>query len=261
VLRVLVAEDHPVNRAYMEAVLDKLGHRALFCDNGESCVRAVEAGTFDVILMDLHMPVMDGFAAARAIRAMPAPRGQLPIIALTADAFQDSRNLAREVGMDDFLTKPAHLPQLRDALQRYGAAGAQRAGTTLVAAEPDGGPPQLDRATIDDIRRLLSPARYAALLGLFFADAPAMLASLRLHAERDRNDALRAEAHALKGAAASLGLHAVGEVAETLRGLAPDTPRAVVDAAIAGLEQHIASARSACLGLGLIGEPAAQRAH
>src|SRR6185369_3831429 len=119
-LKVLVAEDHPVNRAYLEAVLDKLGHQAVFAENGEEAVRAAQAQDFDIVLMDLHMPVMDGFAAARAIRALPLPRGAMPIVALTADAFQDSQELARQAGMDEMLTKPAHLPQLRELLARYG---------------------------------------------------------------------------------------------------------------------------------------------
>jgi signal transduction histidine kinase/ActR/RegA family two-component response regulator len=120
-LRVLVAEDHPVNRAYLEAVLDKLGHSAVFSEDGDGAVRAMQTESFDVVLMDLHMPRMDGFAAARAIRAMPAPRGRVPIIALTADAFPATRDLALQAGMDGFLTKPAHLPQLREVLERFGA--------------------------------------------------------------------------------------------------------------------------------------------
>ncbi|MBC7731912.1 MAG: response regulator, partial [Bacteriovorax sp.] len=128
-LRVLVAEDHAVNRAYMEAVLDKLGHHAVFSADGSGAVQAVQAQPagedFDIVLMDLHMPGMDGFAAARAIRALPEPRGRVPIVALTADAFHQARDLARESGMDGFLTKPAHLPQLREALTRYAAAGAE----------------------------------------------------------------------------------------------------------------------------------------
>ena len=73
-LKVLVAEDYPVNRIYLEAVLDKLGHRAVFAENGEEAVRAAQDEDFDIVLMDLHMPVMDGCAAARAIRRVPSSR-------------------------------------------------------------------------------------------------------------------------------------------------------------------------------------------
>ena len=119
-LRVLVAEDHPVNRLYLEAVLGQLGHRTRFAENGEDAVRAAQEEHFDVVLMDLHMPVMDGFAAARAIRTMPAPRGEMPIVALTADVFQEAREQARQAGMDDVVTKPAQLGQLREVLARLG---------------------------------------------------------------------------------------------------------------------------------------------
>src|SRR5690606_29485805 len=126
-------EDHPVNRVYLEAVLDKLGHAAVFTQNGEEAVRAAQAEDFDIVLMDLHMPVMDGFAAARAIRALPLPRGAMPIVALTADAFQDSQERARAAGMDEMITKPAHLPQLRELLARYGGGEAPRAAPAAPA--------------------------------------------------------------------------------------------------------------------------------
>jgi signal transduction histidine kinase/DNA-binding response OmpR family regulator len=256
-LRVLVAEDHPVNRAYMEAVLDKLGHHAVFSHDGAGAVRAVSEQDFDIVLMDLHMPVMDGFAAAREIRALPAPRGRVPIIALTADAFQESRDVARDVGMDDFLTKPAHLPQLRAMLQRYGgkreAHGPESTTDTHAEAE-------LDQATMDDLRRLLTPARYGALLAEFFNGRLALLA--RLHEAEGRGDAaaLRAEAHALKGAALSLGLRRVAEGADRLCGActtadaapADATPKAVTDE-ISAVERDLAITRDLCIGLGMTG--------
>jgi signal transduction histidine kinase/DNA-binding NarL/FixJ family response regulator len=243
-LRVLVAEDHPVNRAYMEAVLDKLGHDAIFSEDGEGAVHAARDHDFDVVLMDLHMPVMDGFAAARAIRALPAPRGRVPIIALTADAFQESRDLAREVGMDDFLTKPAHLPQLHAALQRY--AGPSTPAARLEAPAHDDG--ELDRATMDDVSRLLTPARYAALLAEFFASPT--LGEIRAAAQRGDGAKLRDHAHALRGAALSLGLRKVAEAAEGVRGAGTGLPRDVIGARIAELERHLVITHDLCASLG-----------
>ena len=220
-LRVLVAEDHAVNRAYMEAVLDKLGHHAVFSVDGDGAVQAVQSQApgeeFDIVLMDLHMPGMDGFAAARAIRAMPSPRGRVPIVALTADAFHESRELAREAGMDGFLTKPAHLPQLREALARYGGAAlpAQQASTSAhipPAAPNDGG--TLDRTIVEGLIQSLSAGLYAKLLTAFFEARAETLAGMRRSAADAAHDLLCNHAHGMKGAALSLGLRALAAVAE-----------------------------------------------
>jgi len=221
-LRVLVAEDHAVNRAYLEAVLEKLGHQGIFVHDGHGAVDAVQSQPpdepFDVVLMDLHMPDMDGFAAARTIRAMPPPLGRVPIVALTADAFQTSREMAREAGMDGFLTKPAHLPQLRDALARYGDGGTThigmppRLGESLASVAG-----LLDRETIDDISGALGADRYAGLLLRFLDEYESVLAALHGAAAASAQGDLRNRAHALKGAAASLGLRALASIAHQLQ--------------------------------------------
>lgn len=239
---MLVAEDHPVNRAYLEAVLDKLGHEAVFSEDGDGAVRAIQAQPFDVVLMDLHMPGMDGFAAARAIRAMPGPRGRVPIVALTADAFREARDRAREAGMDGFLTKPAHLPQLRDVLARHtGAAGAEHAPSASSARSVRAG--RLDFATIDDVRHTLSPEQYTRLLLRFFEDcmpAPGV-------APPTDSAALRARAHSIKGAALSLGLSSVAVRAEELQ-RCPDDARADQLAQLRlALETDIAATREQCV--------------
>ena len=241
-LRVLVAEDHPVNRAYLEAVLDKLGHEAVFSEDGDGAVRAIEAQAFDVVLMDLHMPGMDGFAAARAIRAMPGARGRVPIVALTADAFREARDRAREAGMDGFLTKPAHLPQLRDVLARYGGGTAVASAAATSSVTPSG---RLDHATIEDVQHALSAEQYTKLLQRFFEDgintaSPAADAGVQ-------GAALRAHAHSLKGAALSLGLRSVAELAEQIQRCPADTPAAELAKLQAALDKEIVATREQCV--------------
>jgi len=248
-LHVLVAEDHPVNRAYLEAVLDKLGHTAVFSEDGDGAVRAMQAQAFDVVLMDLHMPGMDGFAAAREIRAMPGPRGRVPIVALTADAFREARDRAREAGMDGFLTKPAHLPQLRDVLARYGGAVPEKSASTPPGGT-DTGP--LDFATIDDVRRTLSPAQYSELLQRFFDDCKQTLGALPEALTAAHRTELRARAHSLKGAALSLGLRSVADVAETLQRCPDDTAPSRLAQLRAALERDIAAAREQCVLGGML---------
>ncbi|HEX6703477.1 MAG TPA: ATP-binding protein [Albitalea sp.] len=248
-LKVLVAEDHPVNRLYLEAVLDKLGHQAVFAENGEEAVRAAQQEDFDVVLMDLHMPVLDGFAAARAIRALPLPRGAMPIVALTADAFQDSQEQARQAGMDEMLTKPAHLPQLRELLARYGG-GTPLAATMPVPPAPDSGADIVDRATVEQFQASLSPQKYASLLASFFESHAHTLERLRSMAAIADRSGVWGQAHALKGAALSLGLRAVVDHAEAVKQAASDSSRPDLAPALNALERHLQITRDLCQSLG-----------
>ncbi|MEP7101970.1 MAG: ATP-binding protein, partial [Burkholderiales bacterium] len=254
-LNVLVAEDHAVNRAYLEAVLDKLGHHAVFASDGAGALRAVEAqradALFDIVLMDLHMPGMDGFTAARAIRALPAPRGKVPIVALTADAFQASRQLAFEAGMDGFLTKPAHLPQLRELLARYGAGTAPVAAAPAVTAPAQDGS-LLDMATVEDVCEAISPAKYTHLLGGFLDRRAASLVELRQTLQASARDELTGRAHALKGAALSLGLGAVGALAGRLQTDAKTASADELGAIIDSIERQFDASIAECEQRGLL---------
>ena len=115
-VRILVAEDHPVNQKFMSLLLQRLGHTATLCENGEVALDAFHTGDYELVLMDIHMPVMDGLAATRAIRALPWPRSQVPIIALTADVLQEARDKARAAGVDAFITKPVTQEDLEAAM-------------------------------------------------------------------------------------------------------------------------------------------------
>jgi signal transduction histidine kinase/ActR/RegA family two-component response regulator len=116
-LRVLVAEDHPINQRVALALLGRLGIRAEVADDGERAVQAVQSGAFDVVLMDLAMPRMDGFQAAERILALQLPEGP-EIVACTANAVAQDRDRCFEVGMRDFISKPFRLEDLRRALAR-----------------------------------------------------------------------------------------------------------------------------------------------
>ncbi len=134
VLTVLVADDNEVNRIYMQGALELLGHRCVLVEDGEEAVRTLRGQALDLVLLDLHMPRMDGFAAARAIRALDdAVRARVPIVALTADAFDGTRERCLASGMDAFLPKPAQPSDiahcLRDLSQR-GRLQQHRRSTT-----------------------------------------------------------------------------------------------------------------------------------
>ena len=116
--RVLVAEDNPVNRKFVGILLDRMGYQTTFCENGQLAVACVQAEDFDLVLMDVHMPVMDGLAATRAIRALPGKAQDIPIIALTADAMNNAQEEALSAGVNFFVTKPVHMARLQEAISR-----------------------------------------------------------------------------------------------------------------------------------------------
>lgn len=112
-LRVLVAEDHPVNRKVVGLLLQSMGHQVSFAEDGQQALTQASQSDFDLVLMDIHMPIMDGLSSARHIRALPGERGQVPIVALTADVMNDAADQAMAAGMNAFLSKPLQKTQLQ----------------------------------------------------------------------------------------------------------------------------------------------------
>jgi CheY-like chemotaxis protein len=126
-LRVLVVEDHPVNQKIALGLLAKLSIQADLAENGEVAIAMTRVGNYDVILMDMQMPVLDGVDATRAIRLL-ALGFQPWIIAQTANAFDTDRESCLQAGMDDFLSKPFRMDALRAKLDK-GAQSSRRAET------------------------------------------------------------------------------------------------------------------------------------
>lgn len=122
-LHVLAAEDNPVNREVLAAMIDQLGHRVTFAANGREALAEVQAQAFDLVLMDLHMPELDGIEATQRIRDLHTANTDVPIFALTADAFADSEERCRLAGMTGFLTKPVEFARLKQLLDQHAAGG------------------------------------------------------------------------------------------------------------------------------------------
>ncbi|HTS27753.1 MAG TPA: response regulator [Bryobacteraceae bacterium] len=118
-MRILVAEDNPVNQKVATRLLEKTGHHVVVVSDGAAAVREAQSGAFDVILMDIQMPVLDGFDAAREIRRIENGTGwHVPIVALTAHAMQGDREKCLSAGMDDYLSKPLQLREVNRVLHR-----------------------------------------------------------------------------------------------------------------------------------------------
>jgi signal transduction histidine kinase/CheY-like chemotaxis protein len=118
-LRILVAEDNAINQQVAVGLLSKLGHRADVADDGFEAVALVERCDYDLVFMDVQMPNLDGMGATRAIRALPAPKGQVTIVAMTANAMAGDRELCLDAGMDDYIAKPIDRKRLAGLLTRW----------------------------------------------------------------------------------------------------------------------------------------------
>ena len=113
VWHVLVAEDHGLSRQVAGVLLQSMGHQVSFAEDGQQALTQASQSDFDLVLMDIHMPIMDGLSSARHIRALPGERGQVPIVALTADVMNDAADQAMAAGMNAFLSKPLQKTQLQ----------------------------------------------------------------------------------------------------------------------------------------------------
>ncbi len=214
-LRVLVVDDHPINRRYMGLVLESLGHHAMFCGNGQEALESVQAQAHDAILMDIHMPVMDGLEATRAIRALGGRFAAVPILALSADVVAGSRERAFSAGCNAFLSKPIQIESLVSALGLVEGEGPREAE----AAPPEVAPPPQEAVPclsprFGEMAARLPKARLRELLAMFFADESRALAGLREALLEGDGPVVGAAAHKCKGSARLLGLQSVADVAE-----------------------------------------------
>ena len=202
---VLIVEDNKINQLVARKLLEREGHVVTITENGQEALAAVEGGDFALVLMDVHMPIMDGIEATRRIRAMAGPKARLPIIAMTADAMDGARERFLAAGMDDYIGKPIN-PELFRAVVRHWLAG-EPGGADAGGPEDD----PIFAELRDEYRgRLRDDATRLEKLWAEFDAA----------AEVERRTQLAAEmmrlTHGLSGSAASFGFAAIGAAARPL---------------------------------------------
>ncbi|HZR79504.1 MAG TPA: response regulator [Candidatus Binatia bacterium] len=229
-LRILVADDNPVDRVLAVRLLEKRGHRVRAVGSGEEAVQACASEPFDVVLMDVQMPHVSGLEATAAIRARErraeGPARRVPILALTAD---DDRARCIEAGMDGYVAKPVHPQELADALARAVAGAASDARLGGSAAGQDGEP-------IDERMALEQAGGDRSLLGdlaqMCLAETQSGLERLREAVADGDAAGVRRAAHKLRGSllvvAAGPAAHAAHRVADACPGDGVDRARAAI---------------------------------
>ena len=214
--RILVAEDNPTNQKLVGTLLAERGHGVVTASTGRQAVDQSAAGAFDLILMDVQMPEMDGLEATMTIRERERVHGgHVPIVAMTAHAMAGDRERCLAAGMDGYVSKPLRADELHAAIER--ACGPTDGATRSVpsgglGASPRAEPPPPDAATVIDEASLLAAFGgnrqvLADVAGVFLADAPRMVGELQEAVAARDADRIAAAAHALKGSA---GLFSTG---------------------------------------------------
>lgn len=210
--KLLLAEDNLTNQAVALGVLEQEGYDVTVANNGKDAVEAHANGAFDLILMDCHMPEMDGFEATTRIRDRERRLNtiRVPIIALTANAMKQDRDECLNAGMDDHLPKPYGRLQMRDMLNRWMPKRAQ-APTVVqqialsVLASPTG---VLNREVLDQLTSLQTsekPDFVAHVINLYLVESPKLIEKLKLAADAADVTGIASAAHTLKSSSANLG--------------------------------------------------------
>ena len=220
-LRILLAEDNRVNQQYAALILAKAGHSVEIAANGRLAVEALGRSDFDVVLMDIQMPELDGVAATRQIRALPEPKGSVPIIAVTAHAMAGAKEEYLAAGMNDYIAKPFQPPLLLGALAKISDRNAGQAA----APESPGGEtdaagiadlPVLDLEQLNTLGSVFSLAKIKTLASLYVLDVEARLALIQEFRANVDFEGVSRQAHMIVSTAGNLGAKQSSALAHAL---------------------------------------------
>ncbi|MEM8679943.1 MAG: response regulator [Planctomycetota bacterium] len=198
-LHILLAEDNIVNQKLALGILNKLGHRVTVAHHGKEALDRLDEQPFDLVLMDVQMPEMDGLAATRELRRREAHSGaHVPVVAMTAHAMKGDRERCLESGMDDYLSKPIRLKDLSSKLNELFSPSHVPVSAERPASLPDGGGPVAWSEALANVGH--DPKLLRELVQVFLTETPSLLQETLAAADRQEADTLSSRAHALKGA-------------------------------------------------------------
>ena len=227
-LRTLVVDDHAVNLRYLEVLLRRDGHTVRCVSDGQQAVDAARAEVFDLVLMDLHMPVMDGETAIRHIRALPAPHSGAVIIVATADGADTARERVQAAGANDFLEKPIDARDLRQTIDRS-TSNPAATGPASTSAATDA--PPVDAERLAELRELIPEDTLRDMWTEVIESPDTGLRALLLALEHGDPGPAATAAHRFKSSCMMMGLtalqQAAAEAEATLRGATPPSPQAM----------------------------------
>lgn len=218
---ILVVEDNRVNQQVAIGMLQRFGCRVEVVANGREALEVITRNSYDLVLMDCHMPQMDGYEATRQIRGLEAGKAQVPIIAMTANVREGDSDKCLAAGMNDYLAKPLRLDLLRDKLQHWlGAipASTARAEAPALKLESQEGEVLLDPEALHRLRTSVGSA-FSKMVEAFIEDTPIYLDALQKAIAENKAQKLREMAHSIKGSAKNFGATRLSFAARQLEDL------------------------------------------
>ncbi len=229
-VRILMAEDNVVNQKVGLRQLKKLGYAADAVANGVEVLDALKRIPYDIVLMDCHMPELDGYESTRLIRQLETERKDskrppVYIIALTANALEGDREQCLAAGMNDYISKPVKLPELQAALQEAASFVRPVAPGKRMEAKSGGSEAVIDPSVLAGLRELQEPGEpdtAVELIDLFLRDTPGKIQSIQSAIARSDASALKESAHSLKGSASNLGARRLARLCAELEMRARD---------------------------------------
>ena len=250
---ILLVEDGAVNQKVALMMLEARGHTVVVANNGKEAVETFERERFDLILMDVQLPEMDGHEATRVIRAKEQKTGgHIPILAMTAHAMKGDRERCIEAGMDEYLSKPIRTDALYEAIEGVAPlVGSDQQTTetsTNVAASPTGAVSESEEEAVVDhvldwenaLRQIGgSEKNLRGLAALFMEECPKLMHAIRASISREDMVELRRTAHTLKGSAAIFAAHTTVEAAYRLETMARNRDLTDVETAMQALEHEL----------------------
>jgi CheY-like chemotaxis protein len=251
-LRVLVVDDVDANRRLAQAMLRRFGHLSEVATSGLEAVEKAVAGRYDIVLMDIQMPGINGIEAARRMReslGAALPR----IIAMTANDLPGDRERCRAAGMDTYVTKPIQLEALRAAIEQSASGAAGPSARSAERAPEVAAPVAIDWRRIDSLKPFdADGSMVSGAIASFLADAPGRIEAIRIaHAAGDA-EGLASASHALKGAAANIGAAQLQELSRAIESFANEgylegaaEPIGVLAKALAEAREALAAGRGA----------------
>jgi CheY-like chemotaxis protein/HPt (histidine-containing phosphotransfer) domain-containing protein len=267
--RLLLVEDSVTNQLVASTLLKIAGYRVDVASNGMEAVSAVKSRSFDLVLMDIAMPEMDGVAATKAIRALPAPAGRIPIVAMTANAMIGDRERFLEAGMNDYVPKPIERPYLLATIARWlpaapaglkrpddggpatGSGSVTEPGADLQRTDARQDVP-LDIAVLEQLRHDLDEVVLPDLIGAFLAEARQRSRHMADAAAASDLQVIEREAHTLKSSASTFGAVRLAQAVRTLERTCRTEDAAAVERMSRAISALVEEAADAYRALGLI---------
>ncbi|MBN2581734.1 MAG: response regulator [Planctomycetes bacterium] len=251
-LKILLAEDNAANQHLARRLLEKRGHEVVVVGNGCEALDALEANRFDVVLMDVQMPEMDGYEATAVIRRNEGQSGgHLPIIALTAHAVAGDRQRCLDAGMDDYLSKPIRRQELYDTIEHWGRVAAKRVPTGEVAAAGQGRqdiPEMSGQFRVIDLQRLNDLVSgeqdlMNEVAEIFLAESEDLMQTISDCMTEHDAEAVSKAAHSLKGSVANFGAQEAYEAALRVEQASRENNFEGLNAHVQNLNDHVEKVR------------------